>query len=189
MSWVLERLVKEGLTTDRIMAFIGQSPVFSEAHVGLVRRGVEAHFKSEFADAIHLLLPQIEQAVRTLFWRIGRPTNKAHRTGRGAMQFQNLNDFLPREVWPVPGEGGEDLRMYLLATLAHPKGMNLRNDVAHGLLPTAAFDRTRSERVLHVLFAIAAIGFRKKEPDPSDTPAKTPRSEDVDRAEPEATEK
>ena len=102
---------------------------------------------------------------------MGKPSNKAHRTGRGVMQFKNLNDLLQRAEWSIPGERGEDLRMYLLAMLAHPKGLNIRNAVAHGLLTDSEFDRALSERVLHVLFAVALIRLERISPPDSGEPA------------------
>lgn len=73
------------------------------------------------------------------------------------MQFKNLNDLLAADVWPVPGQFGGSLRMYMLATLAHPKGWNIRNDVAHGLWPSEGFHIVSGQRVLHVLLAVALV--------------------------------
>jgi Domain of unknown function (DUF4209) len=71
------------------------------------------------------------------------------------MQFKSLNDALDEER--VREVLGADLHMYLVATMSHPKGMNVRNEVCHGLWPAAAFDRAASERVLHALLALALI--------------------------------
>lgn len=162
IGWTLGRMIRGGFTTTHAMDFIRKTPIFEEDRLRLIERGVEAHLRGDYVQAIHTLLPQIEHAIRTLVYLIGRPSNKAHRTGRGVMQFKNLNDLLAKEEWPVPGERGEDLRMYLLATLAHPKGANLRNDVAHGLWPEQAFNLGASERVLHVLFAVAKVRLERR---------------------------
>lgn len=162
IGWTLGRMIREGFTATRAMDFIRRTPIFEEDRLRLVQRSIESHLRGDYVQAIHTLLPQIEHAIRTLFYLIGKPSNKAHRTGRGVMQFKNLNDLLPKDEWPVSGEYGENLRMYLLATLAHPKGANIRNDVAHGLWPEGAFGRAASERVLHVLFAVATIRLETK---------------------------
>lgn len=162
IGWTLGRMIRDGFTSTHAMDFIRQTPIFEKDRLRLVERGIEAHLRGDYVQAIHTLLPQIEHAIRTLVYLIGKPSNKAHRTGRGVMQFKNLNDLLPKDEWPVPGEHGENLRMYLLATLAHPKGANIRNDVAHGLWPEQAFHRGASERVLHVLFAVARIRLERK---------------------------
>ena len=157
MAWTLQRLIREGFTTAQALKFVKRTPTFEEDRPLLVERGVEAHLRGDYVQAAHVLIPQIERAIRTGTFLSGKPSNTAHRTGRGVMQFKNLNDLLQREGWSVRGARGEDLRMYLMATLAHPKGMNIRNDVAHGLLTDSDFNLALSERILHVLFAVALI--------------------------------
>ncbi|MDB5353718.1 MAG: hypothetical protein JWN24_171 [Phycisphaerales bacterium] len=157
IAWVTERLVRDGLTTDRLLEFVAQSPLFMADRLPLVRQAIDAHFAGDFAKSVHLLIPQIERALVNLQPMAGKPSNKAHRTGRGVMQFKNLNDVLDRDGWPIPEVAGENLRMYLLSVLAHPKGMNIRNDVCHGLWSADAFTRQASERTLHVLLAISLL--------------------------------
>jgi hypothetical protein len=131
IGWTLDRMMRDGFTAQHAMDFIRKTPIFEEDRLRLVERGVEAHLRGDYVQAIHTLLPQIEHSIRTLFYLAGKPSNKRHRTGRGVMQFKNLNDLLLKEEWPVPGEHGENLRMYLLATLAHPKGANIRKPTWH----------------------------------------------------------
>ena len=157
IAWTLDRLVRDGVTADRLVEEVASSPLFTADRLPLVRQAVEAHFAGDFAKSVHLLIPQIERALVNLPPLAGKPSNKAHRSGRGVMQFKNLNDVLDRGGWPVPGQAGENLRMYLLSVLAHPKGLNIRNDVCHGLWPADAFTRTASERVLHVLLAVSML--------------------------------
>ena len=161
MSWTLDRLVTEGLTAEFVVSFAEKCPLFGADRFDLVRRGIHAHFHGDYIQAIHLLVPQIEHAVVSLAPLAGKASTKAHRTGRGVMQFKNLNDMLPKEAWPVPGDGGVNLRMYLLSALAHPKGLNIRNDVCHGLLPAYRFTRQVSERVLHVLLTVALLRVKE----------------------------
>lgn len=166
ISWVLAKMMGDGFNTSTAVEFIRKTPIFEDNRLGLVERGIEAHMRGDYVQAIHLLLPAIEQAIRAMAYLLGRASNKGHRTGRGVMQFKNLNDLLDKAEWAVPDKYGEDLRLYLLATLAHPKGMNIRNDVAHGLWPESAFHKVASERVLHVLFALAMVRLTKASDSP-----------------------
>ncbi len=159
-AWIrlmFERMIQDGLTARRIVEFVCRCPLYSNDRHLLIMRGIEAHLAADYIQAIHLLVPQIERAIVNLLPLVGKPSNKAHRTGRGVMQFKNLNDVLSREEWPIPGEDGECLRVYFLTVLAHPKGLNIRNDVCHGLWGAEQFTRSASERVLHVLFAVSMI--------------------------------
>jgi lysyl-tRNA synthetase class 1 len=157
MSWTLDRLVTEGLTAEYVVSFVEECPLLGAERFDLIRRGIHAHFLGDYIQVIHLLIPQIEHAVVSLAPLTGKASTKPHRTGRGVMQFKNLNDMLPKVAWPVPGDHGENLRMYLLSALAHPKGLNIRNEVCHGLWAADRFTRQVSERVLHVLLTASLL--------------------------------
>lgn len=179
IAWAFDRMIRDGLTGGRLVEFLRPCLLFTEERIPLIRRGVEAHFIGDYTQAIHILIPQIERALVNLPPLAGKPSNKAHRTGRGVMQFKNLNDVLAKAEWPVPGDDGENLRMYLLAALAHPKGLNIRNDVCHGLWSPDHFTRVASERVIHVLMAVSMLRPVKGQPpegpktDPESPPATT----------------
>ena len=157
LAWILDHMTRQGLHAPHIIEFIRPSPLFADDRLSLIRRGLEAHFLGDYVQSIHLLIPQIEAALLRLLPLAGKPTNKPHRSGRGVMQSKNLNDLLPRDKWPIPGEDGENLRMYLLAALAHPKGLNIRNDVCHGLWPADRFTKWVSERLVQVLLSISLV--------------------------------
>jgi len=157
LHWGLDHMTSKGLNAAQVMEFIRPCPLFTEDHIPLVQQGVEAHFAEDFPKSIHLLIPQIERALVNVLPLAGKPSNKAHRTGRGVMQAKSLNDVLTKEEWPLPGESGERLRVYFLSVLAHPKGLNIRNFVCHGLWPAGHFTKPVSERVLHVLMTVSLI--------------------------------
>ncbi len=154
ISWAFDHMIENGLTSDRIVDFVSESPLFTEDRLRLVRRGVEAHILGDYVQSIHVLVPQIERALINLVFLLGGPSTKAPRSGRAVTQFKSMNDALEDEA---AAEVLGDLRMYIVATMAHPKGMNIRNDVCHGLWPADKFNKTSSERVLHVLLAISLL--------------------------------
>jgi hypothetical protein len=102
------------LTTEPIMAVIDESPVFTSERRPLVEEGVKAYIDRDYTKAIHVITPQIEQALRTLLALLGEPTNKPARNG--LFQVKNLNDVLREPA--IAAALGEDLRLYLLTFLA-----------------------------------------------------------------------
>jgi hypothetical protein len=162
LSWAIEHLFKNGLTVDTLIEFLQESPLFTEDRIPLIRQGLKAHVDGDFVQSIHLLIPQIERALVNLPFHVGKPTTKPFRSGRGVMQYKNLQDILEHDEAmrkTIP----EGLRMYLLSALAHPKGLNIRNEVCHGTWPTKNFTRVASERLLHVLLCVSM--FRAAEPE------------------------
>ena len=164
LSWGLDHLWENGLTPEHVVDFIVQSPVFNNDRLPLVRRGVQAHYVGDYVQAIHVLIPQLERAVVSLTSLLGGTSTKPHRSGRAVMQSKSLNDALDDDA--VREVLGPDLRMYLVSTLSHPKGMNIRNDVSHGLWSPQAFSKQASERVLHVLLALGCLRGRKSRGEP-----------------------
>lgn len=162
MSWGFDHLLANGLTTAHVIDFVRQSPLFTEDRIPLIQRGVEAHILGDFIQSIHILVPQIERAVVNIARYVGSPTVKPFQSGKGVMQSKNLQDALERDE-AVKAKLGENLRMYLLSTLAHNKGLNIRNEVCHGLWTTDQFTKTASERVLHVLLSVSLLRAKLKD--------------------------
>jgi hypothetical protein len=62
-----------------------------------------------------------------------------------------LEDERVREVLP------EDVWRYLTLLYIKRRGLNLRNDVAHGLIPLEGFNESIANRVLHSLLVLSPI--------------------------------
>ncbi|MCC6910190.1 MAG: DUF4209 domain-containing protein [Phycisphaerales bacterium] len=163
ISWGFDHLFANGLTSAHVVDFVRLSPLFTEDRIPLIRRAVEAHIMGDFIQSIHVLVPQIERAVVNIAHHAGKPTVKPFQSGRGVIQSKNLQDALERDE-DVKKILGEKLRMYLLATLAHSKGLNIRNEVCHGLWTTDQFTKTAGERVLHVLLSVSMLRRAKPAP-------------------------
>jgi hypothetical protein len=142
-----------GLSAETIVNHLFRSPVFEDVRRSLLLHGLEAYFRGDYLTAVHILVPQIEQALRVLVGLLGIPINKPHRSG--IMQVKNLNDILREPA--VLDLFGEDLSHYLLVFLADSRGHNVRNEVCHGLLPAEAFGQAMADRVLHCLLTMAVI--------------------------------
>lgn len=166
ISWGFDHLFANGLTAAHIVDFVRLSPLFTEDRIPLIRRAVEAHILGDFIQSIHVLVPQIERAVVNIAHHAGKPTVKPFQSGKGVMQSKNLQDALERDK-DVRTILGENLRMYLLSTLAHNKGLNIRNEVCHGLWTTDQFTKTAGERVLHVLLSVSML---RAKPEPHVAP-------------------
>ena len=166
-----DHLIANGLTAAHVLGFVQISSLFTKDRFPLIRRGVDAHIQGDYTQAIHVLVPQIERALVNLAHYAGRSTTKPFQSGKGVMQSKNLQDVLERDE-TIRAIMGENLRMYLLSTLAHNKGLNIRNEVCHGLWSAAHFTKMASERVLHVLLSVAMLrATPKTEPAGDDSPA------------------
>jgi hypothetical protein len=142
-------------TPTEICKFLRESVVFTPEAESLLAEGIEAYLKGDYVKAVHVLIPQIEAALRSLLSLLGLPTNKPMRSSKGVMQAKSLNDVLGdpnvREVL------GNDTILYLQTFLNDPRGQNLRNRVSHGLTEKRYLTKPLADRVFHVLLALNLI--------------------------------
>jgi Domain of unknown function (DUF4209) len=121
----------------------------------LIGEGLKRFFAGDHLGATHILLPQVECALRNLLGLLGRPTNKAVRGESGVMQERNMNEALgdPAVQSVLP----EDFQRHLQIVFASRLGFNLRNVVAHGLLPASQFSILTSLMALQGLLLMSLI--------------------------------
>ena len=162
IGWGFDHLLANGLTAAHVIDFVRLSPLFTEDRIPLIRRGVEAHILGDFIQSIHVLVPQIERAVVNIARYVGTPTVKPFQSGKGVMQSKYLQDALERDH-AIKEILGDNLRMYLLSTSAHNKGLNIRNEVCHGLWTTDQFTKSASERVLHLLLSVSLLWAKQSD--------------------------
>lgn len=153
-------------TVSDITAFLCESPVFSDADGTLLEIGLDAYENGDFVKAIHILAPQVEHILCNLLALLGLPTLKTVRNHPGILDAKSMNDILNeqrvREVLK------ENLWRYLTVIYIDKRGLNLRNDLAHGFLGPNAFNKSTSDRVFHSLLALSLIRA-KKDPESSET--------------------
>jgi len=150
-------------TTENILDFLCQSPLLADSRNGLLRDGLLAYEQEDFVKAIHVLVPQVEDILRNFLGHMGRPTLKTVRGQPGIMDARNMNDVLRDEQMRTVLT--ENLWRYLEVVYVDKRGMNLRNDLAHGLLPPNAFNRYVADRVFHTLLALSLMRATQTKPD------------------------
>jgi hypothetical protein len=157
MSAVFEQLVQEkGLNSETVMEFIREGAVFKHMETSLIKCGIEHYFKGDYSAAIHLLYPQVEAAFRTLLWLFGGATTTSPRKSSYedpvliAMSFESI--LKDERLQRLP----DDMLAPLRTVFTDPNGLNLRNNLAHGLLPVESCTRDTAELIVQVLLLLAS---------------------------------
>lgn len=154
----LRRVIEELITRFRlspksIVEYLFQSPVFEDEKKATILEGFKAYFENNHLAALHLLIPQIENSFRRLVEHGGGSVLKPSRGG--GMHLKTLDELLrDRRVVEV---FGEDFTLYFRILLTDQRGWNLRNDICHGISPSAAFQVNISDRVFHIFLCLALI--------------------------------
>jgi hypothetical protein len=126
-----QKIVAEHPARPMDLFFLVQdNPFVPPGREGLFLRGLHAGLHGDLVLALHLLLPQIENSIREIFTARGVITSKLE-----SDQTQDERDLgwmlAHDEMAKIFGPGmAFDLRGLLVERF----GLNLRNDIAHGLL-------------------------------------------------------
>jgi lysyl-tRNA synthetase class 1 len=165
LHWALDRAKeRHALTGDDITDWANRTKLFGDGR--LLREGVAAWMIEDHIKAAHILVPQIEAGFRTLIGRCGRPTTKAHQVMKQARVVVTMGDMLSQEETAVAlGASGPDIMLHFRALYADPRGHNLRNDIAHGLLAVESINSGVMLWVIHSLLLLG--GWLKLESEPS----------------------
>jgi len=166
LRWVLSELAeRHKVDADVIVNHVFKSPLFEKNRRSTIKRGIEACLAGDHLVAVHLLVPQIEQALRRLVVLSGRSAYKPNRR-RGGIQVKVLDDLLRDEA--VTKALTDQRVKYLKVMLTDPRGWNLRNDICHGIINPEQLGWGSTDRVLHVLLVLA--GLRQNGHEDSETP-------------------
>jgi len=150
----IERLfASHGLTEETLAAEVLKSPIWHENRHPVLRRAIKAYFDEDPIVAVHLLVTEIENAIRNVAAGLGLSLQKRNRVG--GFDVKNLSDFLAEEN--VGAFLGTDVTMYLRIVLTDRRGWNLRNDTCHGIRPASGFTQAVTRRLIHIVLLLSRI--------------------------------
>ncbi|WP_339758091.1 DUF4209 domain-containing protein [uncultured Hoeflea sp.] len=140
------------LSAEEIAAFSLRTNLFTD--FPLVKAGIRAWLYGDYVKCLFVLVPQIEDAFRSLARNLGESVTKEKRGQRGWEVSVNLGDILAMEK--VKAEVGEDVHFWFKSIFADARGMNLRNLVAHGLASREVANYVNCELVIHSMLILGA---------------------------------
>jgi lysyl-tRNA synthetase class 1 len=149
--WLHEAINKlfetHDLIPDHFATWANRSGIFED--ITFVREGIQAWFAGDLSKALHVLVPQAERGLRGIVGQLGYPVTKAHPAVAGAGVALTMGDVLYTPE--ITDRLGPDISLYFLALYADPRGYNLRNQVAHGLIKPEQVSEHLANLVIHIL--------------------------------------
>ena len=132
MALLGEHVIEE----SDIASLLEGSSLASERRLGLFAKGLAAGFCRDMTIAVHLLVPQLEHAVRMLLQNTGTITTRIDQDGtqselslKSLLSLDSINLVLP------------DTLVFEIRTLLIYKGSsNIRNKLCHGLIEADEFE-------------------------------------------------
>ena len=120
--------------------------------VSLLVEGIRAWKRNDQVKATHVLIPQIERALRKIADGLGVPVTKAHPKVSGTSVAIGMGEILYNDK--VAEALGPNVTLHLQALYSDPRGMNLRNEIAHGLLDAGQFYWHLGNLIVHSLLIL-----------------------------------
>ena len=123
------------ISLQQIIDICSYSTIVPQNRVYLWARGLYHGFNYDFADAIHLLTPQIENMIRVMMRQEGLNTSQISGDQIHTESEIGMSNLLrdPNIDRVIP----KDYVFNLKAIFSEKPGPNLRNEIAHGLLEPA----------------------------------------------------
>lgn len=147
------------MSTESMMELIKDSKLISEDHKEIVRRGLDAYMAEDYLVCCHLLIPQLEAAIRRLFAINGVNIMRAKKKPEEGNEYLSLDSLLATNE--AVEYMGEDIATYFRNVLTDQYGWNIRNQVSHGLLSSDNFNFGLADRVVHAFLMLGM--FKTKE--------------------------
>ena len=144
------------ITPEALFNYLMNSPVFTPERGSILLAGLRAYFDSNPIAAIHILIPQIEAAIRNLIELNGGEVLRQNQSG--GFNYKTLEDIIkdPRFIntyEPI----GEDVSFFLRLLLTDQRGINQRNNVCHGIVQEGHLNMQVASRIIQILLILAQI--------------------------------
>ena len=156
---------KFAIDHNQFSEYVCRSPVFDDDGQTIVRAGIKRYFEGDTLAAIHLLVPQVENAIRNLVENAGGTVLKPNRSG--GFDLKTFDELLRDDR--VSAVFGEDIPLYMRVLFTDRRGVNLRNDLCHGMAPVATLGLGMADRVVHALLILAQVRVTQGTPEGEQT--------------------
>ena len=160
----LETFMNEHQLTVRDFVHIAQlSPIVPPDRHHIIGKGLHEGYQQDFASAISILIPQLENIIR--YYLDKRGTETTTTTPEGTIHYVGMSNLVDKE--PIEDIFGEDYVFEFKALFCDSQGSNLRNDLAHGIIDDDRYCSIEAVYAWHIIFKLIFnsywIAARKQE--------------------------
>ncbi len=144
------------VTEEDLICIIKQSVILPPGRELLFSKGLIAGFNNDYITALHILIPQVEHFVRYHLKMAGEKTSTLDSNG---IETENgLSTLIQKET--VKKIFGEDLAFELEVLFCDSRGLNLRNNIAHGLIDQAICNSRYGIYAWYLILKIVIQGYQ-----------------------------
>lgn len=169
--WVHQALenakTRWNIDADGFLSFLAQSPLFPAHTHAMLKNGIEAWVEEDAVKAIHILVPQVEAALRKVLASMGESVMQPSKEA-GGLEVIGMGKVLHHKTFAAKFD--PTASHHLRALYTHPKGINLRNKIAHGTAGEELLGRGAANWVIHSLLVVRVYGHVKPSAEAESSP-------------------
>ena len=156
--YLREIITKNNKSSQDIVDYIHMSPLFIPENKEILLKGVDAFLKEDHITSVHLLVPQIESAFRKAVELSGGSILREN--GFDGFNYQTLDGLIKNDNVKVMFNNGSEIIFYFRSVLSESRGLNIRNNICHGILRAEDINFTYSLLVIHVILLLAQVKLK-----------------------------
>ncbi|MEH7298524.1 MULTISPECIES: DUF4209 domain-containing protein [Bacillus] len=151
IKFIFEKLIGEyDLGVDKIMKKFDRWGLLDNRNRPFIEIGMKNFFEGDYISSVHILVPQFESTLRRLFSNAGFPTTSIK---KGTAQHEEtFNEFLNRE--DIKSSLGNDIHKLIQIVMVEQAGLNLRNQIAHGLINFSSITKAQCLLVIYLFLVL-----------------------------------
>jgi len=113
----------------------------------IVKKGIDFYISEDYISFMHLIIPRIENILRNFLESLGGSV--IGRIRNDGFNYKILSDILKEDL--IEETFTKDLILYLKIVLSENLGLNLRNELSHGIIDVRKCNEENSSIAFHTL--------------------------------------
>ncbi|HHR7728065.1 TPA: DUF4209 domain-containing protein [Staphylococcus aureus] len=157
---IFDKLISEfEISTEDFMQKFNKRELLDNKNVPFIEHGISRFLEKDYLSALHILVPQFESTVRRMFSKAGYSTTSIRKGN--TQQEVTFNEFLLRD--DVKSTLGNDVHKLIQIVMVEQSGLNLRNEIAHGLIELSNINYTKCILVIYLFLILTRYSIEKND--------------------------
>jgi lysyl-tRNA synthetase class 1 len=149
-DWCVE---KHAPAADDWISFCVTGSLIHARHEPIIRDGFLAWISGDWIKTMFIMVPVVEAVLRDIYTEIGGNPLKPSKSG--GFDVIGMGQILSSEIFKERFQ--PDVVLHLKALYTDARGMNLRNELAHGLLHYSRINQRTANLVIHTMLMLASL--------------------------------
>jgi hypothetical protein len=168
LNTIVERLIaRTDVGADDLIGYLDRSGHIPASSLPIITVGVRRLWVRDWVSTLHILVPRLEEVMRSMLRASGHDTMRSHKSLPGVTVEVPLSVVLDRLATMIL----DDDVNFMLALNLDLYGLNMRNAVGHGLIDMGDCTIDNVARVLQLYCILAGLRRSGAEPEPAPPPS------------------